>query len=266
MLDSFSRDIHYLRISVTDRCNLRCTYCMPEEGVAPKSHTDLLSFEQIVSIAREAVGLGFTKIRLTGGEPLVRKGIVDLVSMLKAVDGVEFLGMTSNGILLTGLAEPLKAAGLDTLNISLDTLDPERYETITRCGSLSSALEGIEAARLAGFTGTKINMVVGDETTADETSAMENYCRENSLKLQKIRRYSLTDMKTDNDNYDRPPRCGVCDRLRLTSDGFLKPCLHSDREIAVDFDDIRASLSEAIHVKPLRGDVCSDRNMMSIGG
>lgn len=266
MLDSFNRNIHYLRISVTDRCNLRCTYCMPEEGVTPKAHSDLLSFEQIVNIAGEAAGLGFNKIRLTGGEPLVRKGIVDLVSMLKTVDGIEFLGMTSNGILLTELAEPLKAAGLDALNISLDTIDPHRYAEITRCGSLESALKGIQAAGLAGFTGIKINMVVGDETTEDEISAMESYCRENALRLQKIRCYSLTDMKTDNDNYDRPPRCGGCDRLRLTSDGYLKPCLHSDREVAVDFDNIKASLSEAIHVKPLRGDVCSDRNMMSIGG
>lgn len=266
MFDSYKRDIRYLRISVTDRCNLRCTYCMPEEGVTAKAHSDLLSFEQISNIAREAAALGFNKIRLTGGEPLVRKGIVDLVGMLKAVEGVDFLGMTSNGILLTELAEPLRAAGLDTLNISLDTLDPEAYRKITRCGSLDSALKGIEAARNAGFTGIKINMVVGDETTADVIAAMESYCRESGFKLQKIRHYSLTDMKTDNDNYDRPPRCGGCDRLRLTSDGYLKPCLHSDREIKVNFDNIRASLSEAVQAKPLRGDVCSDRNMMSIGG
>ena len=266
MLDSFDRDIRYLRISVTDKCNLRCTYCMPEEGVAPMAHSDLLRFEQIVEIAQGAVELGFNKIRLTGGEPLVRRGIVGLVEMLHAVEGVEFLAMTSNGILLPEFAEPLRSAGLDALNISLDTLDPDQYSKITRCGSLQSALDGIEAARQAGFEKIKINMVVSDDTGPEEIAGMEHYCRDKSLILQKIHQYSLTEVKTDNHNYDRPPRCGGCDRLRLTSDGYFKPCLHSDREIKVNFNDIRASIIEAVQVKPMRGDVCSGRAMISIGG
>jgi cyclic pyranopterin phosphate synthase len=266
MLDSFSRDIRYLRISVTDKCNLRCTYCMPEEGVTPLAHADLLRLEQIVEIARGAVELGFNKIRLTGGEPLVRKGILSLVEMLHELAGIDFLAMTTNGILLSDLAAPLKAAGLDSLNISLDTLSPDDYSKITRCGSLKSALDGIDAARLAGFEKIKINMVVSETTSPEEISKMAAFCRDNDFKLQKIRRYSLTEHKTDDDAYERPPRCGGCDRLRLTCDGYLKPCLHSDREIKVDFDDIKASITDAVQGKPERGDVCGDRNMMSIGG
>jgi len=144
MFDSYKRDIRYLRISITDKCNLRCTYCMPEEGVKALNHSDLLSFEQITEIVREAVKIGFTKIRLTGGEPLVRNGVVSLVEMIHGVEGVEFLGMTSNALLLPEFARPLKKAGLDALNLSLDTLNPEKYAELTRWGSLESALNGID--------------------------------------------------------------------------------------------------------------------------
>jgi len=272
MFDSFNRDIRYLRISITDKCNLRCTYCMPEEGVKAMSHSDLLSFEQITEIVREAVKIGFVKIRLTGGEPLVRNGVVKLVEMIHGVEGVAFIGMTSNALLLPEFARPLKKAGLEALNLSLDTLDPEKYAEITRWGSLESALMGIDAARDAGFENIKINMVISEKTSLEEIAAMKDFCRGRGLTLQKIRQYSLVENKLDHEttaslqSFDRPLSCGLCDKLRLTCDGYLKPCLHSNREIKVNLEDIGSSLREAVWAKPVSGEVCSNRNMVEIGG
>ena len=147
MFDQFNRRINYLRISVTDRCNLRCTYCMPEEGIVQIPHNQVLTFEEIVEIARIAVQHGFDKVRITGGEPLVRKGIVDLVRMLKTVEGITDLGLTTNGTLLKQFAQPLYDAGLKRINVSLDTLDPQKYKAITRVGTLSDVLEGLEEAK-----------------------------------------------------------------------------------------------------------------------
>ncbi|MDC7242346.1 MAG: radical SAM protein, partial [Spirochaetales bacterium] len=190
MLDSYNREITYLRISVTDRCNLRCVYCMPEEGVVQKRHDDILSFEEITAIAREAARLGICKIRLTGGEPLVRKGICSLVKQLSDIEGIDTLAMTTNGHFLPRYAAELKAAGLSSINISLDTLDPERYSELTRGGRLEGVLEGIEAALKQNFP-IKINMVVSDETTMEEISRMNEFCSEKGIRLQKIREYDL---------------------------------------------------------------------------
>ena len=151
MFDRFKRQINYLRISVTDRCNLRCTYCMPEEGIRLLDHSDILSFEEITDFARMAVANGITKVRLTGGEPLVRKNIAELVSMLHGIDGLEDLSMTTNGILLPKFASDLKKAGLNRINISLDTVNPDKYCQITRNDELAQVLEGIEAALEAGL-------------------------------------------------------------------------------------------------------------------
>ena len=266
MLDLYSREIYYLRISVTDKCNLRCRYCMPEEGVPRKKHQDLLSFEQIRDIVREAVGLGFRKFRLTGGEPLVRRGIVDLTRMIAEVDGVEFLGMTTNGSFLAKYAGPLKEAGLMGINISLDTLDPDKYREITRGGELREVLEGIESAVEYKFDPIKMNMVVTPQTPAGEIADLEIFCTQRGILLQKIKEYSLLSDKGDNLEYERPPRCGECNRLRLTADGKLKPCLHTDSEIEVDFSDVRGSLEKAIVGKPGRGLTCTGRNMVEIGG
>lgn len=266
MFDSYKREIYYLRISVTDKCNLRCSYCMPPEGVPPLEHADLLSFEEIVAVVREAVKLGFRKIRLTGGEPLVRKGIVDLVRMIKAVDGVEYLGMTTNGILLDRFAAELKAAGLDGINISLDTLDPDRYREITRVGRIEEALRGVDAAAAVGFGTRKINMVIPDEPDEIALDKMRAFCEEKDFQLQRIRQYSLKQTKGEEPVYERPPRCGNCNRLRLTCDGYLKPCLHSDAEIKVDFTNVAASIEEAVAGKPMRGNECTSRGMVSIGG
>lgn len=169
--DGFQRGISYLRVSVTDRCNLRCVYCMPPEGVELVSHQDILSFEEILLAVRAAVSLGIDKIRITGGEPLVRAGIVDLVSMIAAVEGVKDISMTTNGILLDKYASELVRAGLNRVNISLDTLQYKRFKEITRTGTLADALRGLEAAKAAGLTPVKINMVpmrgVNDDEVVD---------------------------------------------------------------------------------------------------
>jgi GTP 3',8-cyclase len=158
--DSFGRRIDYLRISVTDRCNLRCVYCMPADGVPWREHTEILSFEEIERFAAAAVGEGISKIRLTGGEPLVRKGIVDHVARLRALTGIEAIAITTNGILLPRYAQQLADAGLTRVNISLDTLDPAVYAQVTRGGRIEDALAGIDAAFAAGMHPVKINAVV----------------------------------------------------------------------------------------------------------
>jgi GTP 3',8-cyclase len=168
LCDSFQRGISYLRISVTDRCNLRCVYCMPPEGVPLVSHREILSFEEIRLVVRAAVELGVDKVRITGGEPLVRPGIVDLVKMIAEVEGVREVSMTTNGMLLGQYAERLAAAGLQRVNVSLDTLKPERFKEITRAGELADALKGIAAAAAAGLKPVKINMVPMQGLNDDE--------------------------------------------------------------------------------------------------
>ncbi|MDH4140374.1 MAG: GTP 3',8-cyclase MoaA [Coriobacteriia bacterium] len=158
--DSFGRRIDYLRISVTDRCNLRCVYCMPEEGVGWKSPDEILAFEEIERFAEVAVEEGISKIRLTGGEPLVRKGIVGHVRRLRAITGLEAIALTTNGTLLPRFASELAEAGLTRVNVSLDSLDADVFARITRGGSLEAALAGIDAAFHAGFSPVKLNVVV----------------------------------------------------------------------------------------------------------
>jgi cyclic pyranopterin phosphate synthase len=168
MKDGFGREISYMRISVTDRCNLRCRYCMPEEGVKNIGHENILSFEEIVRIVRAAAELGITKYRITGGEPLARKGIVGLVESLAAIDGVGELAMTTNGTMLAQHAEALKHAGLQRVNISIDSLIHHKYEEITRGGDLDMAFEGINAALKQGLIPLKLNVVAMKGFNDDE--------------------------------------------------------------------------------------------------
>lgn len=239
---------------------------MPEEGVPFKPHSAIISFEEIVKVVESAAKLGINKIRLTGGEPLVRKNVVELVRMIKAVKGIKHLGMTTNGVLLDKLAQPLRDAGMDSLNISMDTLNPERYKKITRIGDISFTLKGIEAARLAGFGKIKINMVVMDDTPDGEIQEMDDFCVKKGLTLQIINHYDLSAEKQNAYVFNRPPKCAVCNRIRLTADGILKPCLHSNQEIPVNPEDITSSLKESILAKPENGSVCTNRNMIEIGG
>jgi cyclic pyranopterin phosphate synthase len=159
LLDSIGRTINYLRLSVTDRCNLRCSYCMPEDGIEKSAHTDILSYEELYRIARTAVSIGIDKIRITGGEPLVRKGIIGFLQQLAEIAGLEQLVLTTNGVLLEKMASDLRAAGVQRLNISLDSLDHETFRQVSRCGDLSRVLAGREAAKECGFP-IKLNMVV----------------------------------------------------------------------------------------------------------
>ena len=168
LLDRYGRHIEYLRISVTDRCNLRCVYCLPEAGVRWMPHEEILRFEEIAAVVRVGIGLGLTRVRLTGGEPLVRDGIVELVRMLASLPGLEDLTLTTNGVLLQRYARELAHAGLRRINISLDTLHPERFRAITRFGTLVDVQAGIDAALDAGLSPVKLNVVVMRGVNDDE--------------------------------------------------------------------------------------------------
>ena len=159
MLDPFGRSIEYLRLSITDRCNLRCRYCMPEEGVPALGHGDILSYEELLRIARIAVGLGIRKIRVTGGEPLIRRGVVEFIAQLAVLPGTPEIVLTTNGLRLAELAIPLKEAGLQRVNVSLDTLRPERFRQLTRRDGLAQVLAGLAAAEQAGLNPVKVNVI-----------------------------------------------------------------------------------------------------------
>ena len=160
LTDSLGRTINYLRLSVTDRCNMRCFYCMPPEGVTDKGHGAILSYEELLLIAETAIGLGIEKIRITGGEPLVRAGIVDFLSRLARIPGLAHLALTTNGLHLADMAADLRAAGVQRLNVSLDSLDPATFAHITRGGDLKRVMAGLDAAERAGFPPPKINVVI----------------------------------------------------------------------------------------------------------
>ncbi len=170
MIDSHGRSINYLRLSITDRCNLRCQYCMPEDGVQQIQSEEILSYEDFLKIVTAATKLGIKKVRITGGEPLVRKGILDFLEQLAAVPGVEEIALTTNGVLLSRYAQKLKAIGIERLNISIDSLVPENFAKITRCGNLQNVLDGITAADEAGMK-IKLNVVamrgVNDQEIVD---------------------------------------------------------------------------------------------------
>ncbi len=266
MLDRFNRDIYYLRISVTDRCNLRCTYCMPEAGIKLKSHADILSYEEIEEIARVAVGLGFYKFRLTGGEPLIRKGIVGLVENLAKIEGVKTLAMTTNGLLLSACAKRLKTAGLTRLNISLDSLRVERYRQITRGGDLSLALAGVRAAREAGFEKTKLNVVLVDGFNDDEKEDFNKFAAENNLKARFIKKMDLKNGDYYAVEGGEGGNCSICNRLRITADGKIRSCLFSDDEIDIRREGIEAALRKGITSKPEKGYKSLIREMIEIGG
>jgi cyclic pyranopterin phosphate synthase len=168
MIDGYNRNINYLRISITDRCNLRCSYCMPKEGVSALGHEDVLRYEEILRIVKVAVSLGIAKVRITGGEPLVRRGVVDFIAGLAEISGLTDISLTTNGILLAPFAVPLLAAGIKRINISLDSLNEAKYARITRGGELNAVLRGIEAVHQAGFYPVKINTVVIKGVNDDE--------------------------------------------------------------------------------------------------
>ena len=317
MIDRLGRNITYLRISVTDKCNLRCRYCMPEEGVCKKEHTDMLTEDEIIHAVEAAAELGITKIRITGGEPLVKKNIVSICRRTAAVPGIREVCLTTNGLLLPQLASQLREAGVTRLNLSLDTLDPDKYAYITRIGKLEDFRAGLDAAYKAGFEKIKINAVLIGGFNDDEIEALAKLTLEYPLDMRFIELMPMYDSgdfgKAAYIPYSRVleklpeavpvPQdggvaklyrlpgakgniglispvsahfCGECNRIRLTADGKLKPCLHAPDEYSIkglDFDGTKAVFEQAIWNKPAwHGDLDAvhrsqaGRNMNQIGG
>lgn len=266
MYDLYNRDINYLRISVTDRCNLRCTYCMPAEGIQLIDHEEIISFEQIAEVVKHSVDKGITKVRLTGGEPLVRKGIIDLVSMIASIEGVEDLAMTTNGTLLSPMAKALKEAGLRRLNISLDTLDPVKYKEITRGGELSSVLKGIQAAKEAGFSPVKINCVITDSSMEPDATAVKEFAMANGLQVRFIHQMDLKKGTFSKVEGGEGGNCKSCNRVRLMANGAFKPCLFNDSCFNIKELGIEEALHKAIEAKPAAGTSNHSGRFYNIGG
>lgn len=302
LVDKFNREINYLRISVTDRCNLRCIYCMPADGIFNKPQNKILSYEHINRIVRVACGLGIEKVRITGGEPLARKDLVLLIKSLKEIKGLKEIALTTNGIYLASHAYSLKQAGLDRVNISLDSLKPEKFHSITRGGNLKAVFDGIESALGAGFSMVKINTVLIKGVNEDEIIDFANLTRDMPVEARFIEF-----MPTNLDYYSNEhlffscqeaknicsdlgelfpvvnhglnarvfkidgfsgtigfisplsePFCSSCNKLRLTSDGSLRSCLHSPKSVnlkeAIDRgatdEDLAMLIREAVTLKP----------------
>ena len=314
MKDNYGRDIDYLRISVTDLCNLRCVYCMPAEGVKKLEHSDILSVEEVEEITASAASLGIKKIRLTGGEPLVRRGILGIVERISKVPGIEEVTLTTNGTLLGNYAMDLKKAGLDRINISFDSPDPDNYREITRTGDIGDVLGGLEAAKEAGFTQIKLNTVliggVNDGFIKPLVALTEDgvcvrfieimpvgecagWNKERFVSVSKVleEEPELEYIGTDGvSNLYRIPGykgtvglispisnhfCPACNKLRVTADGKLKPCLHSGEEIelrGLHGQELTETIRGAILGKPFKhklgGESVSQatRGMNAIGG
>jgi cyclic pyranopterin phosphate synthase len=324
-MDSFGRKIDYLRISVTDRCNERCLYCMPEGYKGWERKTDHLTAEEIVRVVRVAAGLGFRKFRLTGGEPLVRGDVPEIIRAITATPGVESIGLSTNGTRLAALARILHDSGLRTANVSLDALDPEIYRRITG-GNLAAVLAGIRAALAAGFERVKLNCVLMRGVNEQELWPLALFAAEHGLTLRFIELMPLTrtDVLTEKNflpigeamrllsQHDElvqqpdcrlghgPARyyllkktgafvgfigamtnlhfCEMCNKVRLTADGKIRPCLGDHGEIDLratlrqngDDESLREIFLEALRLKPLdhqfRGQYQPLRPMTAIGG
>ncbi len=284
LIDSFGRQIDYLRISVTDRCNLRCVYCMPAEDVHWIPREDLLTLDEILRVVEAGAKVGLSKVRLTGGEPLVHPDILDLVNGISRLEGIEDVSLTTNGMLLERLAPRLAEAGLKRVNVSLDTLQPEKFKKITRFGNLSRVLAGIHAAEQSGMLPVKLNAVIVKGVNDDELIDFAQLTVEHAWHVRFIelmpignegnwgtgfpshgqRYYSVQEMQarlaplgilpTSSPVGNGPARsytipgalgtigfisplgdhfCQSCNRLRLTADGHLRPCLFSRDEVSV---------------------------------
>ncbi len=266
MKDRFGRTIRCLRVSVTDRCNLRCSYCIPPGGVRWLPYREILSFEEIAEVVRVAVGLGIDRIRLTGGEPLVRRGIVDLVAMLSAVRGVHDLAMTTNGTLLAEHALALARAGLRRVNVSLDSVDPVRFGEITGGGDLGRVFRGIDAAVGAGLRPVKLNCVVESDSREADAQGVARYARQRGLEVRFIPRMNLRAGTFHRVEGGSGGDCPRCDRLRLTSRGMVKPCLFSDLAFGVRELGAGEALERAVQAKPEKGSLSPSEKMHVIGG
>jgi GTP 3',8-cyclase len=251
---------------VTDRCNLRCVYCMPEEGVDPISHTDLLTFEEIADFVKCSVSMGINKVRLTGGEPLVRKGIVDLVRMIRGIEGIEDLAMTTNGVLLKQFAAPLREAGLMRLNISLDSTDRERFKEITRRDELPAVLEGIDEAVKCGYEKIKLNCVIRKNKDEPDAVSVAEYGKLKGLEVRFIRTMNLVTGEFWPVDGGEGGNCSVCNRIRLSAKGDVLPCLFSDIGFSVRKFGAREAIKMAVESKPAKGTMSRTHEFYNVGG
>jgi len=266
MYDRYNRNIHYLRISVTDRCNLRCKYCMPEKGIKLLRHGDILSFEEIVSFTRVAVEKGVDKVRITGGEPLTRKNIAYLVQLLADIDGIKDLSLTTNGILLEEFAKSLKQAGLNRVNVSLDTVDPGRYKEITRGGDFDRVMRGIDAAEAARLLPIKINCVVHKSSDEPDALDVKAFCRRRNFNVRFIHQMNLETGEYAPVEGGTGGNCEICNKLRLSSDGYLRPCLFNDLSFNVRTLGAEKAIHMAIEAKPECGTKSVQNKFNVIGG
>jgi cyclic pyranopterin phosphate synthase len=239
---------------------------MPESGISLMSHDEILSYDEIAYFTEVAVKMGITKVRLTGGEPLVRKGIEELVSMLARITGIEDLSMTTNGVLLGEYADRLKKAGLHRVNISLDTVDSERFKTISRRDALKDVLIGITSAVDAGLLPVKINCVVRESADEPDAKAVTDFCKSQGLEIRYIRQMDLVNGHYYVVEGGTGGDCAACNRLRLTSNGKLRPCLFSD----IEFDIRKIGYAEALRLaaehKPECGTFNNTTQFYNIGG
>jgi cyclic pyranopterin phosphate synthase len=266
MLDTFNRSINYLRISVTDRCNMRCSYCMPPEGIQLLKHADILTFDEITNFTKTAVEYGVTKVRITGGEPLVRKGVTALVRMISDIPGIDDLSMTTNGVLLKMFAKELKSSGLHRVNISLDTVDAVKFKEITQSGNINDVFEGITAARNAGLLPIKINCVIINSREEENAKGVTLFCKENDLEIRYIRQMDLVNGHFGKVEGGTSGDCENCNRLRLTANGKLIPCLFSNIEFDVREQGFERAILKAIELKPKCGSVNTTGSFYNIGG
>ena len=294
MRDNFGREITYMRMSVTELCDLRCRYCMPPDGICKRSCDGLLTEDEMINAVKAAAGLGVKKLRITGGEPLVKKNILSICERAVSVEGINEVDITTNGTALPRLARSLKTVGVKRLNISLDTLDAEKYRYITRTGELENAIRGIEAALEADFEKIKLNAVLIGGFNDGEIPALAELTRKYPLDMRFIELMPMYDsgdfgrdafipctVVTDKlkelvpvgadggvAKLFRLPEakgniglispvsahfCAECSRIRLTADGKLKPCLHSDAEYPIkglDLEEMKKQFEKAICNKP----------------
>ena len=264
MHDSFNRKISYIRISVTDRCNLKCKYCITEATeFIPRDQ--VLSREKIVEVAQTAISMGFNKIRLTGGEPLVRPDIIEIVSDIAKIEGLEDFAMTTNAIMLKGMAADLKAAGLHRLNIHLDTIESQKFSDITCGGKIDSVLDGIREAKRVGFTNFKMNCVISEWNTAEDKEAIRAFALAEGIHPQFIRQMNLAKGEFWPVEGGAGGRCGECNRIRMSCDGKIYPCLFSDQAYDIAELGIEGAIKLAIHEKPESG-TKAVRNFNTLGG
>jgi len=239
---------------------------MPEDGIKLLPHDDILNFDEIRDFTEVAVAYGVTKVRITGGEPLVRKGIINLVRMISEIGGIKDLSMTTNGVLLKQFADELHAAGLHRVNVSLDTINPEKFRKITRTGNIQDVFEGIEAAKKAGLLPVKVNCVIKVSRDEAEVQDVTNYCKDNSLDIRYIRQMDLVKGNFSTVEGGSGGACSMCNRLRLTSNGKLKPCLFNNIEFDIRELGFDKALKMAIELKPEYGSRNETDSFYNIGG